>query len=497
MIGCEVLSSEFTSKNELKEENYSDQRKELRRRDNNSSFDASVKLTDREHQANAKLISLRDSLLQAYEKAQYFPPAKDFFKSREHIQTTKLYGLLKQMPKGGFLHMHASAVKDFHWLIDKVITLPEMYVHWRSDNEQYLKGELRAFNEGEEPAGFVNVAELATSEESFREKMYELLTLAPETDKDTIDIWTEFDKIFQRIGGAYAYEPIFKEFHKVLFLSLLDDNIQHVELRQIMFDGLYDLAHETGYYNEDSIVRIFKKLEIEIQEDHPQFSLKLIYTDLRFRSREAIANSFANAYALRARYPEIVKGFDLVSEEDAGNSTLYYLDAWLKADSLEHVYGIDMPFYFHDGESNWYSNTNLYDAILLGSKRIGHGINLAFFPSLIDEVVARDICLEVSPISNQVLGYVEDLRVHPANSLIRQGVQITISSDDPAIYQYEGLTHDYWSVLLAWQLDLRSLKKLSMNGVLYSALSDREKSDALEFWQNEWDEFVNLLIDEI
>lgn len=496
-VGCQMKQAEVETSGFSDSESYITERNQLLDKDANQSFDASITFSDKESLANQRLISLRDSMLSAYEKARYFPPSKDFFKSQDHIERTPLFRLLKKMPKGGFLHMHASAVRDFHWLIDKVISLPEMYVYWGEDNSQYIKGEMQAFEAGQQKDGFQQASALSKNEEDFKEEMYDLLTLTQETDRDTIDIWVEFDKVFKRIGKAYSYQPVFAEFHREVFLSSLKDNIQHVELREIMFGGLYDLEHPPGYYNEDSIVNIFQDLEAELQQEYPQFSLKLIYTDLRFRDKESIANSFANAYALRARYPEIIKGFDLVAHEDAGNTTFHYLNAWLKADSLEEVYGIDMPYYFHNGESDWYSNKNLYDAVLLGSKRIGHGLNLTLFSSLIDEVIEQDICLEVSPISNQVLGYVEDLRIHPAHSLIRQGVQITISSDDPAIYQYEGLTYDYWSILLAWQLDLRSLKKLSMNGIMYSTLSDAEKTKAMDFWEADWNEFIDILLTEI
>lgn len=496
-FGCQTKQIDNESGQFYDARSYIDKREKLLQKDANISFDASVVLSDKEKEANKKITFLRDSMLAYYEAVQYFPPSKDFIKSKEHIETTALFGILKQMPKGGFLHMHASAVRDFHWLIDKAISLPEMYVYWKDDDSDYIKGAIQPFLPGQQKDGFEQVAALAKNDQGFKEEMYQLLTLGPETDQDTIDIWIEFDKVFKRIGKAYAYKPIFEEFHKEIFLNLLEDNIQHVELREIMFGGLYDLKHPRGYYNEDSIIHIFQKLETELQGEQPNFSLKLIYTDLRFRDKEAIAQSFANAYSLRAKYPDMIKGFDLVSEEDAGNSTFHYLNTWLKADSLESMYGIDMPFYFHNGESSWYHNKNLYDAVLLGSKRIGHGFNLELFPTLIDEVINKDICLEVSPISNQVLGYVEDLRVHPANALIRKGVQITISSDDPAIYQYEGLTYDYWSILLAWQLDLRSLKKLSMNGILYSTLSDDEKSKAMAYWEADWNKFIDLILTEI
>lgn len=42
------------------------------------------------------------------------------------------------------------------------------------------------------------------------------------------------------------------------------------------------------------------------------------------------------------------------------------------------------------------------DAILLGSKRIGHGYALAKHPKLLELLKKHDIAVEVNPVSNQV-----------------------------------------------------------------------------------------------
>ncbi len=48
--------------------------------------------------------------------------------------------------------------------------------------------------------------------------------------------------------------------------------------------------------------------------------------------------------------------------------------------------GGNLQVYFHAGESYSAKNKELYDAILLGSKRIGHGFALAKYKKLIDLV---------------------------------------------------------------------------------------------------------------
>ena len=64
--------------------------------------------------------------------------------------------------------------------------------------------------------------------------------------------------------------------------------------------------------------------------------------------------------------------------------------------------------------------------------------------------------------------------------IIQQGLQITISSDDPGLFGYEGVTLDYVYAMGAWRLSLMDLKKLSMNGIKYSTIDDRLKEELME-----------------
>jgi aminodeoxyfutalosine deaminase len=83
------------------------------------------------------------------------------------------------------------------------------------------------------------------------------------------------------------------------------------------------------------------------------------------------------------------------------------------------------------------------DAInFLGAERIGHGIAAAADPQLITFLAERDITLEVCPTSNMRTGALEryvghanaTLADHPLPRLLRAGVPICISTDDPAMF---------------------------------------------------------------
>jgi len=83
--------------------------------------------------------------------------------------------------------------------------------------------------------------------------------------------------------------------------------------------------------------------------------------------------------------------------------------------------------------------------------------------------------VEVCPVSNVILGYVGDLRNHTAVQLIQNGVPISISSDDPGLFGYDGVTLDYVYATLAWQLTIRDLKMLCLNNIKYSSFSQEIK----------------------
>lgn len=472
---------------------YLQARQKLVATDSIQDFDAQIALSAEEQQLNEKLVALRKQMIQQYDAVNFFPPAHNFYKSQEHIYTTPLFQVLKKMPKGGIHHFHPTAGLSFEWVINRALQEPGCYVYWQKDNEQYIRGQMHFYKKDEVPEGFYAIQQLNDSIAGFKNQLYQLFTFNASEANDSVDIWYEFERCFRRTGGFTTYQPVFQDFYTACFDSLLADGIQHAELRVFLGGSLYDLIHSPGSFPADSIIHYLEQAATLVrQKSDPAFTYQLIYTNVRFRPLDIIKQDLPKAFAIRAKYPHLVKAYDLVAEEDAGNSTLYFLEAWQLRDSLAKVYKINMPLCLHDGESNWEHVSNVYDAVLLGSTRIGHGFNLSFFPAAEEMIRQRNICIEVSPLSNQILGYIGDLRMHPAHAWIKRGIQISINSDDPAIFQYTGTTPDYWSIFLAWELDLRALKKLSMNAIEYSLLDAPEKKKALQVWESRWQRFVSM-----
>ena len=74
-----------------------------------------------------------------------------------------------------------------------------------------------------------------------------------------------------------------------------------------------------------------------------------------------------------------------------------------------------------------------------------------------------------------VLGYTLDLRSHPIRDLTFKGLQFSVNSDDPGFFNYTGVTLDYAYLTLAWELNIRDLKKITLNGIKYSSVSEDKK----------------------
>ena len=458
------------------------------------AFDADIRLDTEEEKANLVLKNLQSSMLNYYDSIHFFPPAKHFFKSKTHIYSTPLFALLKQMPKGAVQHLHPGAGVSFHWIVDRAVKEKDCYVFWEESNAVNLKGELAFFKPGKAPKGFYSTLELNKTISNFRSQLYQLLIFDDSMMADSTDIWKEFEFRFKRIEAFNSYQPVTEDFYASIFDSLAADGVQHVELRTHLSDNLYDLEHPAGYFTGDSVIKYIQHAVQRTRANRePNFSCALIYTNVRFYPVEVIKADLVRAFGYRKKYPELVTAYDLVAHEDAGYSTRFYLDAWLSRDSLAKTFGIDLPFCFHDGESDWQHVSNVYDAVMLKTRRLGHGFNLSFFPAAEAEIIRSETCVEVSPLSNQILGYITDLRMHPAHAWIKHGMQISISPDDPSIFGYTGVTPDYWSIFLAWELDLRSLKQLAINSIRYSFLAENKKKAALENWNKKWIDFVQVI----
>lgn len=446
-----------------------------------------------------------------------FPPSVYFPKVKQDYENTEIFRVLDIMPKGALLHIHSGAVGNLDWILEEGIFLTgddgtQCFINTELvdslDSYDSNIPLLFKFSINSPSDKWIPVTKEYISDNE--DKIRECLTMGSSLSGASIPIaWQAFELINSRYSALRKFNKYQLASYTSGLLTLAKNGIIHVEIR---------LGFLTFPFNaRDLIVDTIDKIQAfiaardAVKRIYPDFTIKIILASPRTVDIETIKYTLELAYKIKSGnlsdapgYPlpsnmveiqDLIVGYDLIAEEDPNYKTIKYLDIWLEVPKLRETYGVFLPFFFHDGESDWITNTNVVDAVLLDSKRIGHGFNIAFFPFIKKELVERNICLEVCPLSNQLLHYFKDLRMHFANALFREGVPMAISSDDPLMYGYNGLTYDFWAAAVSWGLDLKSLKKLVYNSILYSCLSETEKIDALKVLDVNWYKWIDIVYD--
>ena len=55
--------------------------------------------------------------------------------------------------------------------------------------------------------------------------------------------------------------------------------------------------------------------------------------------------------------------------------------------------------------------------------------------------------------------------------MISQGIPVSISSDDPGFFGYDGVTLDFVYAFMAWDLNLAEIKKMQIDSIKHSTLN--------------------------
>ncbi|PVD33537.1 hypothetical protein C0Q70_04794, partial [Pomacea canaliculata] len=354
-----------------------------------------------------------------------FPPRDNFFLSRAEMETTTAFKVIREMPK------------DCTW------RLVSEY-RQRSEDAEAFDQRLHA-----------NLTLLAASRD--------VHAAYPNSDA----AWEEFTAYFRKIEGLMLYAPVFQDYLYEGLRQFREDGVQYLEIRALL-PQVYELDGKT--HDKATVLGIYKKVINQFVADFPDFTgARIINIAVRFKEKSLMLEDIKQAAALYQSDPGFMVGFDLVGHEDPLNPLSYYFEE-LQYPSQQNP-PIQLPYFFHAGETNWEGTAvdyNLLDAILLGTKRIGHGYALLKHPVLMEKAKEMNIAVELNPISNQILKLVDDLRNHPGAVLIANGFPVVISSDDPVVWGALPLTHDFYvtfMTMMGADMGLATLKKLALNSL--------------------------------
>ena len=264
-----------------------------------------------------------------------------------------------------------------------------------------------------------------------------------------------FLDIYYQGANVLVEEQDFFDLCWAYLLRCQQDNVLHAE---IFFDPQ---THTDRGIAFDTVVNGLHRA-LEQGEAELGISSHLILCFLRHLDEEAAFTTLQQALPHRDKI--IAVGLD---SAEAGNPPEKFKRIFKAA--------LDAGFktVAHAGEEG--PASYIRDAIsLLGVSRIDHGVRCVEDPELVQQLVDSRMPLTVCPLSNVKLRVFEDMHQHNVVELLRQGLCVTVNSDDPAYFG--GYMNDNFVALAAAHpLSRVEIARFSHNAIEASFASSARK----------------------
>lgn len=302
--------------------------------------------------------------------------------------------------------------------------------------------------------------------------------------------WEGFNTRTQMMKGLFNYETAYRTYTRKCLEDFLADNIQYAEIRPNFMDT-NQVWTDDGTRKIDNvgimemIIDEYEKFQEAAKgekEGHRFSGMKVIYCCPRSWPNEKVADGLKECLAFKQKWPQWIAGtfahkpreltpqleccvkvlkrldaywepftssllssdenptigFDLVGEEGRGKPLQAFAPEFFSFQQACATANVEIPLLLHCGETlesgTGTTDENVLDALLLGAKRIGHGFALARHPYIMEKMKQAGVCLEVCPISNEILGLTPRVGGHAMYSLLANNVHCTVNSDNGTLF---------------------------------------------------------------
>lgn len=454
-----------------------------------------------------------------------------FLHGQDAIENSRLFKIAQKAPKGSLLHCHFDCILPPQSLLDdarkqdrlhvktdcplttagffacalpQFCVLPQAVDLTDTTNlfsKAYVVGSwmkysefLRLFPGGPERAeAWLANQMVLTSDDAYH-------------PRQTVDgVWRRFTRSVMVLRSLLCYETAYKGHFRRILWRFAEDGISYAEIRLAM-NYMFTIQRDDGTrdYGHREIMQMLADV---LKEETPKiqasgltfYGVKIIYAVLRSAPKEAMKWSMDTCIELKQQFPDLICAFDMQGQEDPGHPLTHWIPELLEMRAKIRALGLDLPFIFHAGETLDHggdTDSNLFDAILLGTKRIGHGFSLVKHPLLMQLCKERNIAIETCPISNEVLGLCLTTKTHHLPVLLSNCVPCTINSDDPGSWGASVLSHDFYQALMGTNnLSLLGLRVIVEWSIEHSCMSPAMRERATKDFDEAWIKFCQWIID--
>ena len=230
-----------------------------------------------------------------------------------------------------------------------------------------------------------------------------------------------FKAVTRRLRGADEYELAAYR----MIEQLAAQGVVHAEV-YISVGVVYYWRKEEDAADPQLFEKIFAGLERARERGERDFGVTLywIFDAVRHFSVPEAERVFRLAARMKEQYPSII-GIGLGGDERVTGSEPFremYAEAAAAGLRLTN----------HAGETT--GPEAIWEALSIGSERLGHALSAIRDPELVAELYRRQIPLELNPSSNVRTGVCASFAEHPLREYLDKGLMVTLNSDDPAFF---------------------------------------------------------------
>lgn len=221
-------------------EDYKREREEFLRTEEARYLGADVVLTKQEELVNSILMrAKRKEIEQGFSNPASYAPSRHFFEVLDTVKQSKVFQIIRQMPKGGVLHAHDTALLS----TDKIVKLTYRDNLWvlgdifkSTPKFQFASRQPDSVNGIE----WMLIGSLRQSHgaEKFDAKLRKLFTLYtehPETTYRDIDsVWTRFMELFGTFDPIVLNDDFWIDYYYESLKEFQEDNVQYLEFRGLL-----------------------------------------------------------------------------------------------------------------------------------------------------------------------------------------------------------------------------------------------------------------------